>query len=205
MQSNSPRPNSESSASNNWLETRLSQQAKFLSSLPLTNDTPVLGDAELDWSDIPTVYQLRERTIRKRERRARVLSFASTAAVLISIFGWGIHSAYQHPHQQNLGQTFGQGELPNIRTVSNTNTKKPTPNGRSFQMTARWWEPVTVEWVDSNGQSMGIAGVVAEERTSTFDPRELSDDELKLLETYLAGSQSDEARNHFTRSLEPAF
>ena len=198
--------------SGDWLERELAQQATFLSGLSISSDDlSLLSDRPA--STTPTVYQLRERTLRRRERRARALSFASSAAVLLTMVGWGIHSFRQQTDSAGLMPAGVEGNLATVTPVSARSAAESQrdaysdadANAKDYHMVARWWEPVTVEWVDANGRSLGVAGVVAEERMSTLDPAKLSEEQLQLIKAYLSESHHDQARSHFTSSHEPAF
>lgn len=190
-----------------WLGAHLTQQADSLAMISLSSRDSLDPNDHFEASGVPTVWQLRERILRRRERRARTLSLAASGAVLISILGWGVQSyRATDPYQQGAEGSIA-GELQNIRPVSTSagDGETQTTAEQSYQMMARWWEPVTVEWVDAEGKSLGVAGVVAEERTSMIDPRTLSPEQLRRLRNFLVESNSDRAKDQFTSSLEPAF
>lgn len=192
---------------NDWLSQQLTQQANALSSVSLSSRDMLGTTGPSEGGEIPSVFQIRERTLRRRERRARSLSLAASGAVLFSIIGWGVQSFRDTNPLRPENANAVAGELQNLRTVSTGNAggNLQSEDENGFQMLARWWEPVTVEWVDADGQSMGVAGVVAEERTSMIDPSKLSPDELARLRSFLVESNVDRARDQFTSSVEPAF
>ena len=128
-----------------WLELRLSEEATEL-------DPGV--------TNVPTVFMLRERNLRRRERRARWMSFTASGLAILSLFGWNLHLASDYLHQSPSTSPARDRSSLNVRPIATSDPNHAT-------VTTRWWEPVAVEWVDENGHSLGFAGYVTEERTAT--------------------------------------
>ena len=196
VQLNDPHRESEVEESGDWLAGQLTSQAQAIASLSTTERCP-------------SVYQLREKILQRRERRARRMSVAASGLVMVSVLGWG----WQSMSRMGVGNSGigpvaegpASGELNNVRTVSTGSLKSGEFGSGSTQMVARWLESVPVEWVGADGQSLGVAGFVTKERTSLIDPSLLSEDELSQLRSSLNRASLDPVQDQFNRSLEPAF
>lgn len=196
VQLNDPHCDSDIEESGDWLAGQLTSQAQAIASLSTVDACP-------------SVYQLREKILQRRERRARRMSVAASGLVMVSVLGWGWQSmARMRSGDSGMGPVVegpAGGQLNNVRTVSTGSKGAGEFGNGTTQMVARWLEPVAVEWVGADGQSLGVAGFVTKERTSLIDPNLLSDEELSELRSSLNRASLDPVQDQFNRSLEPAF